>query len=118
MKTINEVMQKYTAGEIEAAEANEKLKELGATYHLTPGKNVLTEEEKRATTVGYYPEQANGYGLLDTGTGSLDKAKVTNGRFAHPINTVMPDGKPNMIAHFVIAGHTYKVMGDALAEMD
>ena len=60
MKTINEVMQKYTAGEIEAAEANEKLKELGATYHLTPGKNVLTEEEKRATTVGYYPEQAHG----------------------------------------------------------
>lgn len=118
MKNIKEVIEKYTAGEIEVAEANENLKELGAGYHFDPKKNELTEEEKRATTIGYYPEQANGYGLLDTATGTLDKAKVTNGKFAHPINTVMPDGKPNMAAYFYIAGHTYIVLGDALAELD
>lgn len=117
MKNIKEVIEKYTAGEIEVAEANEKLKEFGAGYHFTPGKNELTEEDKRATTVGYYPEQANGFGMLYTGTGSLDKAKVVNGKFLQAINTVMPDGKPNMPAFFYIAGHTYKVMGDALAEM-
>ena len=49
MKTVNDVMQKYTAGEIELAEANEKLKELGAGISLDPEKNVLTEEEKKNT---------------------------------------------------------------------
>lgn len=117
MKNIDEVMQKYTAGEIELEEANEKLKEFGSTYHLDPKKNVLTEEEKRQTVIGYYPEQATGFGLLDTGTGSYDKCKVVNGKFAYPINTVMPDGKPNMIAYFMIAGRTYAVHGDALVEM-
>ena len=115
--SIKEVIEKYTAGEMEVAEANEKLKELKAGYHFDPEKNTLTEEDKRATTIGYYPEQANGYGLLDTATGTLDKAKVTNGKFIQAINTVMPDGKPNMPAYFYIAGHTYTVMGDTLAEL-
>ena len=115
MKTVNDVMQKYTAGEIELAEANKKLAELGTGFNLNPEKNVLTEEEKRQTVVGYFPEQATGWGLLDTGTGSLDKVKVIGGKFDHAINTVI-DGKPNMIAWFMIAGKTYSVMGDKLAE--
>lgn len=115
--TIKEIVEKYTAGEMEVAETNEKLQEAGAGFHFTPGKNTLTEEDKRATTIGYYPDQANGYGLLDTATGTLDKAKVTNGKFIQTINTVMPDGKPNMPAYFYIAGHTYIVLGDALAEL-
>lgn len=116
MKNINEVIEKYTAGEIEVEEANAKLREFGSGYHFDPNKNVLTEEDKRATTVGYYPEQANGYGLLDTATGTLDKAKVINGKFVQAINTVI-DGKPNMPAYFFIAGHTYAVHGDTLVEM-
>ena len=115
MLTINDIVQKYTAGEIELAEANKKLAELGVGFHLNPEKNVMTEDEKRQTVVGYYPEQANGYGLLDTGTGSLDKAKVTNGKFDYAINAVI-DGKPNMIAWFMIAGKTYAVVGDKLTE--
>lgn len=114
--SIKEVIEKYTAGEMEVAEANAKLKDAGAGFHFTPGKNALTEEDKRATTIGYYPDQANGYGLLDTGTGSLDKAKVTNGKFDSPVNTVI-DGKPNMPAYFTIAGHTYAVHGDTLVEL-
>jgi hypothetical protein len=115
--TIKEIVEKYTAGEMEVAETNEKLKEAGAGFHFTPGKNTLTEEDKRATTIGYYPDQANGYGLLDTATGTLDKAKVTNGKFIQAINTMMPDGKPNMPAYFTIAGHTYAVHGDTLVEL-
>lgn len=112
--SISEIINKYTAGEATLEETNTALKEAGSELHLDPQKNVLTEEDKRSTTVGYYPEQANGYGLLDTGTGSFDKCKVVNGKFSSPINTVI-DGKPNMIAHFKIAGHTYAVMGDTLA---
>lgn len=114
--TIKEIVEKYTAGEMEVAETNEKLKEAGAGFHFTPGKNTLTEEDKRATTIGYYPDQANGYGLLDTATGTLDKAKVTNGKFVQAINTMI-DGKPNMPAFFYIAGHTYAVHGDTLVEL-
>lgn len=117
MKTINDVMQKYTLGEATLEETNEALKELDAGFHLIPGKNALTEEELRATTVGHYPDQANGYGLLDTGTGTLDKARVTNGKLSEAMNTILPDGKPNMIVHFIICGKTYQVLGDTLAEL-
>ena len=105
----NEIMQKYTAGEMELAEANEQLKEAGATYHLDSEKNVLTEEDLRATTIGHYPDQANGYGLLDTGTGTLDKVEVKNGRL---VNTDCGE----MYALCIIAGRTYEVKGTELVE--
>ena len=106
-----EILQKYTAGEMTLEQANAELKGI----KLNPGKNILTEEEMRATTVGYYPDQANGFGLLDTGTGSLDKVQVVNGKTKYPINTVI-DGEANMLAYVLIAGRTYKVMGDTLVD--
>lgn len=117
MSKIQNVMQKYTVGEATLEETNEALAALDAGFHLTPGKNALTEDEMRETTVGHYPDQANGWGLLDTGTGSLDKAHVVNGKFAEKINTVMPDGKANMVTYFIICGKTYQVLGDTLADM-
>ena len=74
-----DIIRKYSAGELTAEEANEELKSIQSGVSLRPGKNVLTEEDKLGSTVGYYPEQANGFGLLDTGTGSLDKVEVRNG---------------------------------------
>ena len=74
---------------------------------LDPDKNSLTEEEMRATTVGYYPEQANGFGFLDTGTGSLDKVEVRSGR----LQNCRCGG---MYALFTIAGKTYRVQDDVL----
>ena len=68
--SINEILMKYTNGEADLEKTNQALKEAGAKYHLDPGKNALTEAEIRATTVGTYPDMANGWGLLDTGTGS------------------------------------------------
>lgn len=69
-----------------------------------------------ATTVGYYPSQANGYGLLDTGTGSPDKVHVTGGKLDHAVNQVQPDGSTNMAAYVIICGKTYEVFGDTLEE--
>ena len=100
-----EIIRKYTAGELTLAEANLKLRGI----RLNPGKNILTEEEKRATTVGYYPEQANGYGLLDTGTGSLDKVKIQSGKLINCDCGIMR-------ALVSIAGKTYHVKGDTLVE--
>lgn len=109
MSNLREIINKYTAGEATLETTNEALADAGAGFHLNPNKNVLTEDEKRATTVGYYPEQANGYGLLDTGTGSLDKVQVKNG---HLVGCDCGD----MYALFCIAGKTYHVKGSVLKE--
>lgn len=45
-----------------------------------PGQNELAEADLRSTTVGCYPDQANGFGLLDTGTGSMEKVQITVGK--------------------------------------
>ncbi len=110
---ILEILRKYSEGSMEADEANERLKELDAGFYLDPLKNLITEEEKMTTTVGYYPCQANGFGLLDTGTGSLDKIQVVNGHTKAPVNTVI-HGTPNMPAYVLIAGKLYEVWGSEL----
>jgi len=119
MKTINEILKDYTCGEKDLEETNAALAEAGAGFHLEPGRNELTEEDLRETTVGYYPEQANGWGLLDTGTGTLDKVHVVNGRLDHAINEVLdlPDKPTNMVAYVTICGKIYEVMGDKLADV-
>ena len=107
MSKVNEIMEKYKAGEITVEEANAALE--GAGFHLDPQKNVLTEDEKRATTIGCYPDQANGFGLLDSGTGTLDKVRVKDGRL---VNCDMGES----YALLIIAGRTYRVKGTVLVE--
>lgn len=110
-KTINEILADYTAGKTTVEETNAALAEREAGYHLDPQKNVLTEEEMRASVVGYYPDQANGFGLLDSGTGTLDKAQVKNGELLHC-------DMGESYALFIICGKTYKVKGKKLAEKE
>ena len=100
-----EIIKKYTGGELTLEEANKKLKGI----KLTPEKNVMTEEENRATTVGYYPDMANGWGLLDSGTGTFDKVRVENGKL---IGCDMGEA----FALCFIGGKTYEVKGDTLVE--
>lgn len=109
MSKVREIIGSYTAGGITLESANQALEDAGAGFHLAPGRSELTEEEKRATTVGYYPEQANGFGLLDTGTGSLDKVQVQNG-------VLVNCDCGEMHALFSIAGKTYQVRGRTLTE--
>lgn len=109
MKNIAEIINKYTAGEETLEATNAALKEAGAGLHLDPEKNVLTEADKRATTIGYYPDQANGFGLLDTGTGSLDKVQVKDGRL---VNCDCGE----MYALLLIAGRRYEVKGTVLVD--
>ena len=44
MSKVNEIMEKYKAGEITVDEANEQLKSAGAAFHLEP----MTDEERAA----------------------------------------------------------------------
>lgn len=116
MKTIDEIIRDYTTGEADLETTNAALKEAGAGYSFFPGQNEITEEDRMATTVGYYPSQANGYGLLDTGTGSMEKVHVTGGKLDHAVNQVQPDGSTNEAAYVIICGRTYEVFGDTLEE--
>lgn len=45
--SINEIMEKYTKGEISMDVANEALKEAGAEFHLEPAQGGWTETEKK-----------------------------------------------------------------------
>ena len=101
-----EIIKKYSAAELTLEEANAKLKGI----KLDPGKNVLTEEEKRATTIGCYADMANGWGLLDTGTGTFDKVTVTNGKLAY--------GVGDTFALCFIGGKMCEVKDDTLVEQE
>lgn len=102
-----ESIRKYTAGEMTLEEVNAALS--GSGYHLDPGKNALTEDEILHTTIGTYPNQANGWGLLDTGTGTLDKVEVRGGKLVDTDLGIMP-GK------VIIAGRSYWVDGAELTD--
>lgn len=60
---IAKVFEEIDAGTITLEEANARLKEAGAPYYLNPWKNHIGRNEY-------------GVGLMDTGTGTLDKVKV------------------------------------------
>lgn len=89
---IADILFKYTTGEATLEETNDALKEAEAGFNLEPGRNEITPDEMALTTVGDTPEEANGFGLLDTGTGSMEKVHVTNGKLDEAINQVNPDG--------------------------
>lgn len=111
MKSVTEIISKYTSGEATLEETNEALQEAQTGYYLDPNKNTITEAEMRQTTVGHFPDQANGWGMLDTGTGSMDKVQVKNGELVN-----MDCG--NTYAILFIAGKQYEVEGRKVVEYD
>ena len=101
---IADILFKYTTGEATLEETNDALKEAEAGFNLEPGRNEIT------------PEEANGFGLLDTGTGSMEKVHVTNGKLDEAINQVNHDGTTNMLAFVIIGPNRYEVKGDTLTD--
>lgn len=61
---VNEIIEKYKNGEASLEETNAALKEIDSGLCYDPDKNVI------------HPDEEERFGLLDTGTGSLDKVKV------------------------------------------
>ena len=106
MSNINKILADYTSGSTTLEETNAALTAAGAGFHLDPDRNVITDAER--TT----------HGLLDTGTGTLDKVQIADGHLVGgPINEVQPDGSVNMMAYVYFNGKRYDVRGDALAEV-
>ena len=84
--------------------------ELNANIRLEPGKHELTAEETAAAKADT-AATANGYGLLDTGTGSLDKVQVKDG---HLVDCDCGE----MYALCMFAGKVFPVKGAALTEAE
>lgn len=101
---VEKILRDYTAGKISLEEANQKLKDEGCNFHLNPERNVITDAER------------DSYGLLDTGTGSLIKVKITNGELENAVNEQNPDGTYNMLAYVLFNGKKYTVHGKKLVE--
>lgn len=108
--TVNEILEKYTKGEMTPDEANAALKEVEDNdLFLDPNRNIITQEEFLATTAGDTPETVNGYGLMDHGVGCLEKVHVVDGK--------TPDvNMGEEIAFVHIAGRCYRLNGDTLVE--
>lgn len=103
MKT-REIILKYTAGEATLQETNAKLKEVRAGFHLDPQRNYIS------------PAEIDLYGLMESGTGYLDKVRVSDLKLNHPANEVKPDGSVNMPVQVYYKGKAYHVYGDQLVE--
>lgn len=117
-QAFDQVIDIYKKEGTEAAEdVNAALKKLGVGLSFQPGKQIITPEELMETTVGAVAAKANGYGMLDTGTGFEEKVKVVNGKLVNgAINQVMPDGKTNMYSVVYILDRKYEVKGDTLVD--
>lgn len=109
--TTNEILNKYTTGEMALPEANEALKEAGAGFTLDPNRNVITQEEFVATTAGETPDTVNGYGLMDHGVSCMEKVHVVNGK-------TVDVNMGAEAAYVYIAGRKYRLRGDVLTEED
>ena len=108
--TVNEILEKYTKGEMTPDEANAALKEVEDNdLFLDPNRNIITQEEFMATTAGDTPDTVNGYGLMDHGVGCLEKVHVVDGK--------TPDvNMGEEIAFVHIAGRVYELKGDTLVD--
>lgn len=92
-KTATETINAYTKGAITLEECNAGLEELGSGIQLDPERCRLTPE---------MIEQ--GWGLLDTGTGSLDPVQVKG-------NELVDTDCGEMPAFVCLRGSWYEVKG-------
>lgn len=109
---IAKIFEELNDGMISLEEANKRLWDAGSKYHLNPWKNQIGRNEQ-------------GVGLLDTGTGTLDKVRVieTDERIylAEPaFDAEAFKHAPLPVANVQYCDKWYRVAadGETLAEMD
>lgn len=107
---INDILHDYTEGKLNLPEANERLAEEGASFHLDPARNLFTAAELMETTLGEEPPATvNGYGLMDHGVGCMEKVHVVNGK-------TVDVNMGAETAYVYIAGKKYELKGDTLVD--
>ena len=105
MVDINKILKQWADGEKTVEETNEALK--GTGLYVDPDKQKIAEGEGAVYCEDL--SKINGYGLLDTGTGTLDKVKIKNGKLVDSIG--------NMAALVLVGDVHYKVVdGDTFVK--
>ena len=92
---MNEIINDYITGEKTLKEANDALAFIGAGVKLDPERNTIR------------PGEEADYGLLDTGTGTLDKVRIKDGRLVRCDCGSMP-------ARVYFQGKCFEIHGDRL----
>lgn len=81
MVNIYEVIKAFEAGEKTLEQANIELK--GTGIQLDPEKNEI--KEGTGAVICEDVSKINGYAMLDTGTGSLDKVLIKDGKLVDSV---------------------------------
>lgn len=92
-KNTTEIIAAYTMGSISLEDANRRLNDMSAGFVLDPDRCKLTPKMIE-----------HGWGLLDTGTGTLDPVQVKNG-------VLVDNDMGNMPAFIHLNGQVYEVKG-------
>lgn len=70
MSKITDIIREYADGKKTVEETNAALRDAGAGFILQPDKQQITPEEI------LQGDERSGFGMLDTGTGTLDKVEI------------------------------------------
>ena len=98
-----DIINGWKSGAYGVEDANKKLRAIGAGFTINPYKNAITAEEAAKG------DERNGFGMLDTGTGSLDKVEIREMKLVHNIG--------DMVAFVKFNGKLYEVKdGEKLVE--
>lgn len=95
---VKEIIGKYSAGDISLEDANSVLAELPGGLKIDPNKNVINHGEE------------DRFGLLDTGTGYLDKVEIKD------MKLLNNSGVGKMYALCCYKGKWYLVEDDTLTK--
>ena len=108
MSKMNEIIKKYSTGELTLEQANQQLEDIGSTVRLNPLKNTISGEEMAKTVVSDDPSKVSGWGMMNHGVGSMEKMHIQNGKLDY--DTGFYDGTAVMY----VKGNMYAVNGDHL----
>lgn len=98
-----DIINGWKSGAYSVEEANKKLQAIGAGFTINPYKNAITAEEAAKG------DERNGFGMLDTGTGTFDKVEIREMKLVHNIG--------DMKAFVKFNGKLYEVKdGEKLVE--
>ena len=82
----NEYLADYISGKINLEQLNQKWADLGMELHLDTTKNIITSG---GATFQENDADINGYVMADSGTGTMDKVMVKDGKLVYPSTDIL-----------------------------
>ncbi len=80
---VREIINMHADGKLSQEDANKQLEAAGSSVRINEMKNVISEEEKAATSTDGTPKGTTGWGFMNHGIGSPEKMYVKDGKFEY-----------------------------------